>query len=115
MPAYCVWDGRCTRVQHALGEWVPQHSVPLCWLQAAENLLRILKLEADDRDMSALLEAAKLVMGASTRVMDASKVRRTLQLTRLIRLIRLTMLCSPLVYSSCRSNVLLRYHERTEW
>lgn len=41
---------------------------------AAENLLRILKLEADDRDMSALLEAAKLVMDASTRVMDASKV-----------------------------------------
>ena len=48
---------------------------PLPILQAADNLLRILKLEADDRDMSALLEAAKLVMGASTRVMDASKVR----------------------------------------
>lgn len=45
--------------------------------------MRILKLEADDRDMSALLEAAKLVMDASTRVMDASKVRKARQVDKI--------------------------------
>ena len=46
----------------------------LSCLQATDELMRILKLESDDRDMSALLEAAKAVSDASSKLLNTAKV-----------------------------------------